>query len=75
MRIDRVVRDCAKTSAGQEASFQQNDPHPDPLPSGTCLAPRPGAAGARPSGRFTVLRFPALGKIRNVLGLRHAEAA
>jgi len=27
------LRACAKTSAGQEAYFQQNDPHPDPLPS------------------------------------------
>jgi hypothetical protein len=24
---------CAKTSAGEEACFKQNDPHPDPLPS------------------------------------------
>ena len=28
-----IIRVCAKTSAGQEVSFQQNDPHPDPLPS------------------------------------------
>src|SRR6266516_6725946 len=27
------LRVCAKTSAGQEAYFKQNDPHPDPLPS------------------------------------------
>src|SRR6185503_5999558 len=27
------LRACAKTSAGQEAYFQQNDPHPAPLPS------------------------------------------
>ena len=26
-------RVCAKTSAGQEADFEQNAPHPDPLPS------------------------------------------
>src|SRR5438128_8410585 len=29
----QAVRICAKTSAGQEAHFEQNDPHPDPLPS------------------------------------------
>src|SRR2546427_9328251 len=27
------LRVCAKTSAGQEAYFNQNVPHPDPLPS------------------------------------------
>src|SRR6266853_684634 len=27
------IRVPAKTSAGQESYFQQNDPHPDPLPS------------------------------------------
>jgi hypothetical protein len=31
--ISRPLRVCAKTSAGQEAHFEQNDPHPDPLPS------------------------------------------
>ena len=28
-----VLRVCAKTNAEQEAYFQQNGPHPDPLPS------------------------------------------
>src|SRR5881396_3778043 len=27
------LRVCAKTSTGQEAYYQQNDPHPYPLPS------------------------------------------
>src|SRR6185503_19113594 len=27
------LRTCAKSSAGQEAYFEQNAPHPDPLPS------------------------------------------
>jgi hypothetical protein len=32
------LRVCAKTSAGQEACFQQNIPHPDPpVRRGTCL--------------------------------------
>src|SRR2546425_13238914 len=29
----RTPRVCARTSAGQGTYFQQNDPHPDPLPS------------------------------------------
>jgi hypothetical protein len=28
-----ALRVCAKTIAGQEAYFEQNDPHPDALPS------------------------------------------
>src|SRR3989442_494178 len=29
----RYLSVCAKTSSGEEAHFEQNDPHPDPLPS------------------------------------------
>src|SRR6266853_1204949 len=32
-RVNALVRVCSKTSTGQEAYFEQNDPHPDPLPS------------------------------------------
>src|SRR5256885_13788509 len=28
-----LLRVCAKSITGQEAPFEQNDPHPDPLPS------------------------------------------
>src|SRR5216117_3852466 len=33
LRLLRILRVCAKTSTGQEAYFEQKDPHPDPLPS------------------------------------------
>src|SRR6185503_8090582 len=31
--MNGLLRVCAKKSAGQEAYFKPNDPHPDPLPS------------------------------------------
>src|SRR6266496_1967185 len=31
--LENELRVCAKTMARQDAYFQQNDPHPDPLPS------------------------------------------
>src|SRR5881396_2252891 len=33
LRLLRILRVCAKTSTGQEAYFEQKDPHPDSLPS------------------------------------------
>src|SRR5437762_10874867 len=63
----RAERNCHEQRYAKAVPIGSNC-RSHPIGRGTCLASQPRAAGARPSGRFTVLPFPELGKIRNVTG-------